>query len=113
MVRVNLQLHDLQLQCQVVRDFRQASESRATHRAAFHSRRVMITLAPSNTSYHGQLPQDIVASIQRILNLQDEQEDSVDALVPTFNPVSTINTLFPDGAWLLRETCRWLTDFTS
>lgn len=48
-----------------------------------------------------QLPHEVVLSIQRILELQDEASagDTLDSL-SSFDPTSTLNNLFPDGAFL-------------
>jgi hypothetical protein len=52
----------------------------------------MAAQVASNSS--APLPREIVLSIQRILELQDS--DPLDAL-GDFDPVDTLNQLFPDG----------------
>ncbi|KAF8313077.1 hypothetical protein DL93DRAFT_2137978 [Clavulina sp. PMI_390] len=42
------------------------------------------------------LPPDLVVSINRILDDQDDQEDQLNALDGGFDPISTLNTLLPD-----------------
>ena len=50
-----------------------------------------------------QLPHEVILSIQRIFELQDDAlaRDSLDSLSSSFDPTSTLNQLFPDGVLLL------------
>ena len=44
------------------------------------------------------LPHELVASIQRVLNLEHGPDsDPLDDLSPDFDVVKTLNQLFPDG----------------
>ncbi len=44
------------------------------------------------------LPPDVVSSIQRVLNIPTgPTADALDVLSSDFNPVETLNKLFPDG----------------
>lgn len=47
-----------------------------------------------------EIPHELLLSIQRILNLQEDIEGSGDlaSLSASFSPVGVLNTLFPDGA---------------
>lgn len=46
----------------------------------------------------GELPQELVLAIQRVLQLSPEQnDDPLDDLSSNFNPVTILNQLFPDG----------------
>ena len=50
-----------------------------------------------NTSNNALTP-ELVAAIQRVLDIQPGQTtDPLDALSADFDPVDTLNTLFPDG----------------
>lgn len=45
-----------------------------------------------------ELPQEVVVAIQRILELDPEnQNDPLDVLSNEFNPLDMLNQLFPDG----------------
>jgi hypothetical protein len=47
---------------------------------------------------HAELPQEVIVAIQRILELNPEnQNDPLDVLSNEFNPVDMLNQLFPDG----------------
>lgn len=47
---------------------------------------------------HAELPQEVIVAIQRILELNPEnQKDPLDVLSNEFNPVDMLNQLFPDG----------------
>ena len=44
------------------------------------------------------LPHDVILSIERILSIENAPyADSLDTLSSLFNPVRTLNELFPDG----------------
>lgn len=48
-----------------------------------------------------ELPQELVLAIQRVLELNPEQnDDPLDDLSNNFNPVDVLNQLFPDGVYL-------------
>lgn len=50
---------------------------------------------------HAELPQEVIVAIQRILELNPEnQNDPLDVLSNEFNPVDMLNQLFPDEASL-------------
>lgn len=47
-----------------------------------------------------ELPQELVLAIQRVLELNPEQnDDPLDDLSGNFNPVDILNQLFPDGVY--------------
>ena len=47
-----------------------------------------------------ELPQELVLAIQRVLELNLEQnDDPLDDLSNNFNPVDVLNQLFPDGLY--------------
>lgn len=48
-----------------------------------------------------ELPQDVVAGLQRILLLDPSPADPLDTLT-AFSPVDSLNALFPNGKALLR-----------
>lgn len=52
------------------------------------------------TTFEMDIPHDILLSIQRILNFQEDVEENGDlaSLSSDFSPVGVLNTLFPDGA---------------
>jgi len=45
------------------------------------------------------LPPEIIHSLQRVLLLQAQPEDPLDDFSPNFNPASSLNNFFPDGAF--------------
>ena len=48
-----------------------------------------------------ELPQELVLAIQRVLELNPEQnDDPLDDLSNNFSPVVVLNQLFPDGVCL-------------
>lgn len=48
-----------------------------------------------------ELPQELVLAIQRVLELNPEQnDDPLDDLSNNFNPVDVLNQLFPDGVYV-------------
>lgn len=48
-----------------------------------------------------ELPQELVLAIQRVLEVNTEQnDDPLDDLSNNFNPVDVLNQLFPDGVCL-------------
>lgn len=51
-----------------------------------------------------ELPQELVLAIQRVLELNPEHndDDPLDDISNSFNPVDILNQLFPDGVDLLR-----------
>ncbi|KAG0700832.1 Vps53-like protein [Suillus ampliporus] len=61
--------------------------------------------ARSNSTYghhgHAELPQEVIVAIQRILELNPEnQNDPLNVLSNEFNPIDMLNQLFPDEASL-------------
>lgn len=50
-----------------------------------------------------ELPQELFFAIQRILelNLENQSDDPLDVLSNDFNPVDMLNKFFPDGASLI------------
>lgn len=44
-----------------------------------------------------RLPPELVLSIHSILNEDPDARDPLDTLDAEFDPISTLNTLFPDG----------------
>lgn len=57
----------------------------------------------ANTSKSEQLPKEVVLSIQRILEMKDD--DPLDKL-KDFDPVEVLNSLFPDGESILLHSSR-------
>ncbi|KAF8583856.1 hypothetical protein K439DRAFT_1617197 [Ramaria rubella] len=53
-----------------------------------------------------QLPPEIIQSIQRILSLPTLPDDPLDDLSPNFNPVTSLNNVFPDVARLKNILCQ-------
>ena len=48
----------------------------------------------------GELPHDIVLSIQRVLNVDSNtHDDPLDDLLSDFTPVDILNGFFPDPGW--------------
>jgi len=49
--------------------------------------------------FAGELPHEVVVSIQRVLEIQPTEEvDRLDGLSERFNAVEILNDFFPDGA---------------
>jgi len=58
----------------------------------------MITGSQNGHRKEAELPQELISSIQRILELNSEnQSDPLDVLSNDFNPIDMLNQLFPDG----------------
>lgn len=57
-----------------------------------------VLMAQTNPHTVPHLPLEIIQSLQRVLSLPAQPEDPLDDLSPKFSAVSTLNTLFPDGA---------------
>ena len=50
--------------------------------------------------YSGELPHEVVVSIQRVLEIQPTEEvDRLDGLSEKFNVVEILNDFFPNGAY--------------
>lgn len=50
--------------------------------------------------YSGELPHEVVVSIQRVLEIQTTEEvDRLDGLSERFNAVEILNDFFPNGAY--------------
>ena len=46
-----------------------------------------------------ELPPELLASIQRVLELKEDADgDAIDGLGPIFSPVDALNKFFPNGA---------------
>ena len=55
----------------------------------------------------GELPQEVILSIQRILEIQATGEiDRLDGLSGKFNAVEILNDFFPDGTFHTFKTCK-------
>jgi ubiquitin C-terminal hydrolase len=52
--------------------------------------------------FAGELPHEVVVSIQRVLEVQSTEEaDRLDGLSERFNAVEILNDFFPDGVYLI------------
>lgn len=50
---------------------------------------------------HGELPHEVLLSIQRVLDIQEDAAASdLEAISSSFSPVNSLNAYFPDGMLL-------------
>ena len=84
-----------------LRNLRNASAESSNGHGSFSARLERCRLRTAMT-LEMDIPHDILLSIQRILNLQENVEGNGDlaSLSSDFSPVGVLNTLFPDGAKL-------------
>ncbi|EPQ57099.1 hypothetical protein GLOTRDRAFT_137518 [Gloeophyllum trabeum ATCC 11539] len=54
------------------------------------------------TRTDGPLPHELILSLQRVLNIQEAEDDPLNALADDFNPVQVLNSYFPDEASLAK-----------
>ena len=58
-----------------------------------------MSIHTSQAMFPSDLPHEDVVSIQRVLDIQPNEEvDRLDGLSERFNPVEILNDFFPDGA---------------
>jgi len=67
-----------------------------------------VTTSPvmaNSSNAFSPLPPEIIQSIQRILSLPSEPEDPLDDISARFDPITSLNNLFPDGAFNHWSVC--------